>query len=220
MVSVGAFCIDSTEVTSAQYTAFLEAGAPPAQLADCASNTDYRPKRGVPYARGRDDDPVTYVSWCDAYAFCKWAGKRLCGKIGGGSLGGMSDSMDASASQWLAACSHGGLHVYPYGDTYDPSACNGPANPDYGGKIAPVGSVTSCVGGYAGLHDMSGNVAEFEDSCRRLDGGGLHCEFRGGSFAEAGASAPTWTSCGTTAGKDGVDDPACCSDLGFRCCSP
>jgi hypothetical protein len=76
------FCIDSTEVTNAEYDTFLsatdggsvEAGIFDGGLADgCDSN--------LTFARITADPatfPVDQVDWCDAYAFCKWAGKRLC----------------------------------------------------------------------------------------------------------------------------------------------
>src|SRR5262249_40663852 len=113
---------------------------------------------------GPADRPVHAVDWCDAFAYCAWAGKRLCGRIAGGSVDPTFGTDLASESEWYNACSRGGQHAYPYGDTYDPRACNGL---EYGagtGPQLPVGSLSSCTGGFAGLFDMSGNVSEWEDS--------------------------------------------------------
>src|SRR5262249_6636582 len=89
------WCIDSTEGTQAQYAAFLadKAGDVSGQSAECQWNTSYVPLSACsrfpsfdPVAR--KNKPVSGVDWCDALAFCKWAGKRLCGAIGdGGSVG-------------------------------------------------------------------------------------------------------------------------------------
>ena len=71
----------------------------------------------------KDTFPVISVNWCDAYAYCKWAGKALCGKIGGGpNL--PADANYAPADAWYNACSEGGTRAYPYGATYDAAACN------------------------------------------------------------------------------------------------
>src|SRR5262249_6416251 len=79
----GTFCIDATEVTNGAYKAFLAASPDPsAQPAFCGWNTDYSPSSFY----GPDDHPVVYVDWCDAYAYCEAAGKRLCGAIGGGAV--------------------------------------------------------------------------------------------------------------------------------------
>ena len=45
MVSVGSFCIDSTEVTERDYTLFLDAkkGDTSGQIAACSWNTSYNP---------------------------------------------------------------------------------------------------------------------------------------------------------------------------------
>jgi hypothetical protein len=52
------------------------------------------------------------VDWCDAHAYCKPVGKRLCGKIGGGpNL--YADYASASSSEWYRACSSGGSFTYP-----------------------------------------------------------------------------------------------------------
>jgi formylglycine-generating enzyme required for sulfatase activity len=70
-------------------------------------------------------------------------------------------------------------------------------------KPLPVASVPSCEGGYAGLFDMVGNVAEFIDSCLPPDPGcpadlGGHqcdlCVLVGGSFQDdtSGRLARTW----------------------------
>ncbi len=204
----GAYCMDATEVTNAQYKAFLDTTpATSGQDAWCSWNTTYTPSTGWP-AAGIESYPVAYVDWCDAYAYCSWAGKRLCGKIGGGA-NGYADFADATKSEWFNACSAGGAKTYPYGNTYDGAKCNGI---DYGAS-APIAVATApgCEGGYPGLHDMSGNVMEWEDSCAGT-GATDWCRLRGG---------------GTNGGATGItcnlDQPFfrnyVASNIGFRCCS-
>src|SRR6185295_16488134 len=120
--------------------------------------------------------PVVCVDFCDAFAYCALVGKRVCGAIGGG-RGRFGSATDATSSQWFAACSGGGKHAYPYGDTYEGSACNGI---DKGGNLVDTGSIATCVGGYPGLFDMSGNVYEWEDACTGEQGTTV-CHVRGGA---------------------------------------
>jgi formylglycine-generating enzyme required for sulfatase activity len=180
------FCIDSTEVTQAQYRDFLFATAADAsgQASTCTWNDSYAPQCN--YAPDTNPDkPVVCIDWCDALAYCAWAGKRMCGKIGGGALPGFFGNVfDPLQSQWHAACTHGGAHAYPYGDSYDASACNG-AERDAGGALV-VGSISTCVGGYAGIVDMSGNVNEFENACDENEAGPQagSCHGRGGSYGD------------------------------------
>ena len=119
MVRVGTaannFCIDSTEVTVGQYRAFTDAkgtdvsGQPP----QCAWNATYAAASG-----GTDEIPIAGVDWCDAHAFCAWAGKRLCGKHAAGKFVGSVGSTelgDFNTHEWLLACSDLGQLRYPYG---------------------------------------------------------------------------------------------------------
>jgi hypothetical protein len=64
------------------------------------------------------------VDWCDALGFCAFVGKRLCGGMGGGPIT-VQNANDASQDEWYNACSEGGVQLYPYGNTYQPTACNG-----------------------------------------------------------------------------------------------
>jgi formylglycine-generating enzyme required for sulfatase activity len=207
MLHAGSFCIDSTQVTNGQYADFLaqDGGAMPAA---CSYKTTHVPDS---WPAARVDTPVTYIDWCDAYAFCTWAGKRLCGKVGGGPSTSLADNTD----QWYAACSHGddGAHAYAYGNSFVLGTCNTPESSD-AGDIVPVASLPLCVGGYPGLHDMIGNVYEWEDSCVGTSGESDLCVTRSGSWndptgpddncANAGSSARNFTQ----------------PDFGFRCCSP
>src|SRR5262249_39830790 len=78
--SGGRFCIDATEVTNAQYAAFLATNPQTSlQPARCTSWNGTYAGAYVGPLTGRDDYPVVGVTWCDAFAYCKWAGKRLCG---------------------------------------------------------------------------------------------------------------------------------------------
>jgi formylglycine-generating enzyme required for sulfatase activity len=203
------FEIDATEVTNAAYANFLAAGVSISQQSqECAWNTTYLPRLEWPPADADAHRPVVFVNWCDAAAYCRWAGKRLCGKIGGGS-NGYNDYKDPKLDQWYAACSAGGLSTYPYGNTYDQGACNGV---DYhANKTLDVAQLSACQGGYPNLYDMSGNVAEWEDACA-----GDTCRVRGGAFDHT--STPMLLACDGS--FDAYARGADAERVGFRCCTP
>ena len=50
-----------------------------------------------------DHHPIVWVDWCDAYAYCKGVGKRLCGAIGGGPVDFHTGYADTNQSQWYRA---------------------------------------------------------------------------------------------------------------------
>jgi len=212
MIRVGndagvSFCIDSTEVTVRQYQAFVDAknGDMRGQIAECAPNTTYAlhdpNDASVNLARG---DAVHYVNWCDAFAYCRWANKRLCGSIGGGPAS--ADPADLNG-QWMFACSRGGALAYPYGQAFDASACN-----SGGGTISAPESKATCQGGFPGLFDMSGNVEEWEDNC---DPASRNCHVRGGSAFDTDDNNHPFA-CGTSLDDDRLNNDF---DVGFRCCS-
>jgi formylglycine-generating enzyme required for sulfatase activity len=184
MVDVGSFCIDATEVTNAAYRAFLDA-RPSRRLqpAACSWNLDYTPSGGPPPA---DTRPVVGVDWCDAWLYCAWSGKRLCGRMGGGNnpAGAFAD---ASRSEWHHVCTNGGASAYSYGETFDGTKC---AHAGDDGVLAPVGAVASCVGTtppYDQVFDMSGNAWEWEDSCSGEAGEKDLCRVRGGGTHSSSA---------------------------------
>jgi formylglycine-generating enzyme required for sulfatase activity len=216
MVHIANFCIDSTEVTVQQYTQFLaaKAGDLSGQPPKCLWNNSFVPSNWPP--PGTDTQAVKGVDWCDAYMFCAWAGKRLCGNADGGSSD-PGNGTNPAVSEWFKACSHNndGLHSYPYGLTYDPKACNGK---DYDAGH-PLPSLSTCQGGYPGLFDMSGNVIEWEDSCEITPpeagdqtGQSDFCDIRGGSFLLDVNLVRCDEGFSTARGNGGPDN-------GFRCCS-
>lgn len=204
----GNYCIDSTEVTNRQYAAWLAAvnAGEVEQTPECDFNTSFVPTDGMPPPA--DDRPVVFVDWCDAHAFCKWNGKRLCGKIGGGPVP-YADINDAAASQWYNACSGSGKLVFPYGNTYDPLVCNG--HDRMAGTSVEVGTQSSCEGGLPGVFDLSGNVWEWEDACDGSTGSNDTCRRRGGGYE----SITSDLDCPTTGGGARI---ASNETTGFRCC--
>ena len=130
-VYLDAFYMDKYEVTIGQYKEFKFATGP----------------RVLPGWMGgySDKHPVRQVSWHDAQAYCKWAGKRL-----------------PTEAEWEKAA-RGGLvgKKYPWGDKLSHDNANymgrgGRDQWDY--DIAPVGTFPA---NDYGLYDMAGNVWEW-----------------------------------------------------------
>lgn len=207
------FCIDTTEVTNAQYKQFLDANvAPGSQPPICSWNASFAPAA----IDAGPDVPVVGVDWCDALAYCTWAEKYLCGKVvKGKKTGAVTDRSDYTSHQWLNACTADGRFAYPYGGSYVRGKCNF-AELDAGGPI-PVGTAPGCEGGYAGLHDLSGNVWEWYDGpCKDPGDGGpqnQQCSIVGGGFDNTG---PEWN-CNFEI--DFWPRNKRQANVGFRCCS-
>jgi sulfatase modifying factor 1 len=217
------FWIDSTEVNAADYAAFLKSPHSP-QSGACSGNTLFdgdgsvilsglEPPPGCssPLEKLIDggsggDLPMTCVDWCDALAFCVWAGKDLC-RDDFGSPG------DGAKSDWYQACS-GGSAANSFGCTATscPLVCNAAAANQRG--PVPVGSETDCYVTSANgvkVHDLSGNVSEWTDSCNSDLSTGA-CVTRGGDYA----SDDNALECIATAS---VTRSSVFSYLGFRCCA-
>lgn len=211
-------CIDRTEVTRTAYAAF--APSPAAQTGVCAWNTSFVPDTPAgPWSAfcqglwppGSDGEhPVVCVDWCDAYGYCAAQGKRLCDTTG------IGDFDDPWLSEWFNACSRGGLYQFPYGDIYDPTACNG-ADSGMPEGLATVASFLACEGGYSEIWDMSGNAWEWigNGACTTSLGAGDVCVAAGGaSYANQAALR-----CRTLSAPTDFTRSSAQHRLGFRCCA-
>ncbi|MEO7113462.1 MAG: SUMF1/EgtB/PvdO family nonheme iron enzyme [Polyangiaceae bacterium] len=222
MIQADGYCIDSTEVTVGQYSDFLaDGGNGVTNTGVCGWNLGFSPDVmgvGDPRCTAPNVDPtfraqypMTCINWCDAFAYCEWAGKRLCGAINGG--GSVPFGSFSTNSQWYLACSTTAADTYP-NDSDDGGKCW------LGHKSAgsvPVDSL-GCNGGYPGLTDMVGNVEEWSDSCDttgETDGGGPrrdYCHDEGDEFDE------NFSGQGCTANDQDRREETW-SGIGFRCCS-
>jgi len=224
-----AYCIDRFEVSQEQYAAFVAAKG--SDFGDqpevCAWNKEYTPKEqsdssstgcpvGVYDPAKKGALPMACADWCDAKAYCAWAGKRLCGKIGGGSAAPESYA-DAKASQWFNACSQGGKTVYPYGDTYKAGLCVDGANQGEQKQPQEATMAGDCHGQqppFSEIAHLSGNVWEWEDRCEEGGpGGGLFCGMRGGGFSLFNLEKDTRCDGNSTTGI-AIQNAA----VGIRCC--
>jgi Sulfatase-modifying factor enzyme 1 len=222
----GSYCIDALEVTKAAYYAFYMSNEQMTLPAQCGTDPDYTPHGDWPPAltavNYNGGEPVHYVDWCDAYAYCNKYNKHLCGAIGGGEQDPTMPNAFLTDA-WYNACSAKGNNTFPYSGAYEPTACNGYDLNSGAGIIAEVdinGTVQelSCQGGQSGLYYMSGNVAEWEDACDTS--ATPNCLVRGGSYA---SGAPV------DGGVDTSSQLACTAatltpfntydaTIGFRCC--
>ena len=210
------FYMDLYPVTNAQYKAFVDANPEwqKDRISDEHHCEDYlKHWTGNNYPQGKDDHPVTYVSWYAAMVYARWVGKRL-----------------PTEAEWEKAA-RGGLtdQKYPWGNSIASNQAN------YGRKFEGTTSVGHYITNRYGLYDMAGNVWEwcldeynsnfYENSPRRNPIAGADSTneiinnfenikikrvLRGGSWrdtAESGRVAKR----GFNAPSDALDS------LGFRC---
>ncbi|PIE84755.1 MAG: hypothetical protein CSA07_01465 [Bacteroidia bacterium] len=142
-VELSGFWMSATEVTNAQYNAFLKAmedkgGEAWEKVKESGSN---HPDQKSEFKGARQ--PVVNVSWDDAKAFCDWVGK-------GATL--------PTEAQWEYACRAGSTGRFCFGE--DEAQLG-----DYAWYRENAGRVTHAVGGKKpnawGLYDMHGNVWEW-----------------------------------------------------------
>jgi formylglycine-generating enzyme len=228
----GSFCMDATEVTRKHYQEFVSRAGDPANLAkaDVCKLVNVAPQaeclQEASVCRGScDDHPQVCVEWCSAFAYCKWAGKRLCGGFDGKAIKRAPN--EVRDNEWFLACG-GGLRSdgtlerrYTYGDNFSEVACNTTSSavpcPKGGCTTLPVGSLKTCQGNgdFAGIFDLNGNVSEWVD---QRDAQTPTSVFAlGASFSlrlEPGAGV----GCGeavTQASGLAIAN----ADIGFRCCA-
>jgi tRNA A-37 threonylcarbamoyl transferase component Bud32/tetratricopeptide (TPR) repeat protein len=157
-VDIQPFYMDRTEVTNAQYEGFVKATGHKAPL---------NWSRGRPQ-KSAADHPVTWVTYKDAIAYCKWRSRKE----------GVTYRLPRE-SEWEYAASYdpaqGKKTVYPWGDEYNPSYANlGDGSTRKAGSSKKDKSPL-------GIYDMAGNVAEFSTS-----DDGKSCVVRGGSMDDDG----------------------------------
>lgn len=173
-INLPAYYIDYYEVTYGEWIKFVtESGHKP--------ESNWREF----YSFGREKYPVSNITWDDAKAYAKWAGKRL-----------------PTEAEWEKAARGTAGLKYPWGPKWDPtkSNCN-----EMGGRTVEVGSMEYDKSPF-GIYDMMGNIQEWTaDMLKPYPGSPSAGDstflrgfvaVRGASYAMRGSSMPLWTRTG------------------------
>lgn len=188
----GCFWVDDTEVTRAQYAEMV--AAKPSNVADCqGQNPSFDPLPAIDLTES--DLPVSGVDWCDASAYCAWAGKRLCGTY---------TAATGDVSELESTCTDGDGGSFRYADDLSIGSGN------CGGNAATPSEVkfhAKCVTP-TGVYDLAGNVREWTAECEAAG-----CATRGGSYASTSSD-----DFGCKA-KTTLPRASARADVGFRCCA-
>lgn len=136
-VYVSAFYVDKYEVTNRQFSTFVQDTG---YVTDAEKKPELNTWRTA-YAPGKEDHPVVWMSWNDASAYCRWAGKRL-----------------PTEAEWEKAARGDDARIWPWGNNWD----NQRLNMSEGGRktTTPVGTFPRGASPY-GILDMAGNVWEW-----------------------------------------------------------
>ena len=236
------FCIDQRLASYGDYMQFVAAkgddfsGQPP----ECSWNQgwgpeEYGPHWGGWYLNGRvycgpppaevsPDQMLGCVDFCDAFAFCSWSGKRLCGlrgadpdKVNMFETGGETEEAEnkrreiglSPNSEWFSVCTQGGKTEFPYGDKYVPGLCwdfSQTYREEGGPFLAHSVNGQDCSGTippYDHVYEMIGAAHQWVNIC--FDS--LWCVAYGGSTSD---------SCERS---DAIMEPQSLGVVGVRCCA-
>jgi len=158
-MKIHTFFIDKFPVTNRQFKAFLDA----THYKPADDHNFLRDWNGGEYPAGWDNKPVTWVSFDDARAYAKWAGKRL-----------------PREWEWQYAAQGLDGRTYPWGNT-ESESCR--PTPQHGHDLPGPSDVDAFPCGVSpfGVSDMTGSVwqwtDEYEDEHTRaaiLRGGGYY----------------------------------------------
>ena len=199
------FYIDTFEVTNERYKKYVDdLGAVPPQ--NWKNNN---------FPEGKNNDPVTWVTWFDAANFCQWAEKKL-----------------PTEKQWERAAKGTQGNEYPWGNEYQPDMAYLSKRAGSKNKPVAVGSFPKSVT-QEGIHDLVGNVWEWvEDDYKPYKGSTYKNEYynsgykilRGHSASDIGHfPGDIYTNAIKMFARSGYrqfanpDKPG--PDVGFRCVS-
>lgn len=159
-VWVDAFYIDRYPVTNAQFNAFWESGMYDEPDAPCWQGLakGYRwiredemrrtPRYWYDPQWNQPDHPVVGITWYEALAYARWAGKRL-----------------PTEAEWEKAARGNDGRLYPWGNEYAENRCGVYASTHEG--TYPVGHFSPAGDSPYGVADMAGNVWEWTSSLQR-----------------------------------------------------
>jgi len=141
-VYLPAFYIDRHEVTNREYHRFVKAtGHPPPEPLEDPPILEHNVWLGGKFPERFADYPVVNITYDDAVAYAKWAGKRL-----------------PTEAEWEKAARGTDGRTYPWGNEFDIGKLN------FDRKVTrAVGSFPEDISPY-GCLDMAGNVAEWTSS--------------------------------------------------------
>lgn len=163
VVMLDDFYIDKYPVTNAQFEVFIGEGG--------YANSEYWSEEGWNWVQQTQrkcpqywDDlrfnlpnyPVVGVSWYEASAYAKWAGKRL-----------------PTEEEWEKAARGPTRYEWPWGNEFRSSFVNVAEGEERVDDTTPIG-IYPAGASYYGVLDMSGNVSEWTDDWYRPYPGSMH----------------------------------------------
>lgn len=151
---ISKFYIDKYPVTNNQFYDFIEStGYQP------TDTTNYlKHWKDGKYPRGMKNYPVVYISYEDAKAYAKWAGKRL-----------------PTEAEWQYVAQGNDGRIYPWGNEMDSTKCNATTS-----EITPVNQFPGGASPF-GVMDLLGNIWQLTNDVYD-NGTNQFIIIRGGSF--------------------------------------
>lgn len=218
-VRVDAYYLDRYPITNAQYQAFVSSGGYE-QMAIWAPEIwpavlDFVDQTGHPgplywrhgrHPRGEERHPVVGVSWYEAAAYARWAGKRL-----------PTDAEWVKAASWPVALAGHPLiqRRYPWGEAMDRARAN-----LWGSGPGRTASVDEFHGGVSvgGAQQLIGNVWEWTTDVLDFEGAETLASDQGTIRSLRGGAFDTYLDCQATCHFQSGDRAlARKHNIGFRC---